>query len=88
MSNKEDLQIDAIRKIVCEIINDDTAIIEYTTDLIEAELIDSMDIIMLITQLEETFSIDPIDVDDIVPENFSSIQAIYDFLTRQESCIG
>ena len=45
------------------------------THLIDAGIIDSMGIMKLLTYLEDTFSI-KIDGDDLVPENFESIDAI------------
>lgn len=44
-------------------------------DFIEAGMLDSFDVITLVTELEEEFDIQ-IDGEDIVPENFCSLEAI------------
>lgn len=50
-------------------------------DFIEAGMLDSFDVITLVTELEEQFDIQ-IDGEDIVPENFSSINAIKDLILK------
>ena len=49
-------------------------------DFIEAGMLDSFDVLTLVTDLEEKFNI-KID-GDILPENFSSINAIKDLLIK------
>ena len=48
-------------------------------DFIEAGMLDSFDVLTLVTDLEEKFNI-KIDGGDILPENFSSINAIKDLI--------
>lgn len=57
--------------------------IDFTTssDFIEENCLDSLDIVVLITDMEEAFSI-KIDVDDIVPENFCSLEAMMNLIER------
>ncbi|WP_149723437.1 acyl carrier protein [Campylobacter concisus] len=50
-------------------------------DFIEAGMLDSFDVLTLVTELEEKFNI-KIDGGDILPENFSSINAIKDLLIK------
>ena len=50
-------------------------------DFIEACMLDSFDVLTLVTDLEEKFNI-KIDGGDILPENFSSINAIKDLLIK------
>ncbi|WP_313992529.1 phosphopantetheine-binding protein [uncultured Selenomonas sp.] len=57
-----------LQKINSDIKNDDT-------DLLAAGLLDSFDIVNLVSQLEENFGAE-IDPTDIVPENFRTISAI------------
>ena len=45
-------------------------------DLIEEGIIDSMSIMQIVTMVESAFEID-FDPDDIMPENFSSPEAIW-----------
>jgi len=50
-------------------------------DFIEAGMLDSFDIITLVTDLEENFDI-RIDGSDILPENFCSIKAIENLVIK------
>ena len=53
--------------------------VEGTPDLVKAGVIDSMVSIMLVNELEDAFDIEVTPL-DMVPENFSSVQAIDDFV--------
>ena len=53
--------------------------VEGTPDLVKAGVIDSMVSIMLVNELEDAFGIEVSPL-DLVPENFSSVQAIADFV--------
>jgi acyl carrier protein len=55
-------------------------------DFIEAGMIDSFDVITLVTELEESFSI-RIDGADIIPENFCSINAIKELVIKSGGII-
>lgn len=50
-------------------------------DFIEDGLLDSFDVISLVTELEDKFGV-LIDALDIVPENFNSVQAISDIVKK------
>ncbi len=50
-------------------------------DFIEEGLLDSFDVISLVTELEDKFGV-LIDALDIVPENFNSVQAISDIVKK------
>lgn len=50
-------------------------------DFIEAGMLDSFDIITLVSDLEENFDI-RIDGSDILPENFCSIKAIENLIEK------
>lgn len=52
-------------------------------DFIEQGYLDSFDVVTLVTELEETFSIS-ISALDIVPENFASVKAICDLARRSK----
>ncbi len=56
--------------------------VEGTPDLVKAGVIDSMVSIMLVNELEDAFDIEVTPL-DMVPENFSSVQAIADFVDGQ-----
>ena len=51
--------------------------------LLEAGVIDSMVMVDLITYLERTYGI-TVDEDDMVPENFDSIDAIAAYVARRQ----
>lgn len=53
--------------------------VEGTPDLVKGGVIDSMVSIMLVNELEDAFGIEVSPL-DLVPENFSSVQAIADFV--------
>lgn len=50
-------------------------------NLVENGLLDSLTIVMLVSDLENAFDIEITPV-DIVPENFQSAEAIYGLVTR------
>jgi acyl carrier protein len=50
-------------------------------NFIEAGMLDSFDVVSLVTALDEEFKIS-IDGTDILPENFASIEAIIDLLNK------
>jgi acyl carrier protein len=51
-------------------------------DLLEQGIIDSMGVMALITFMEETFNIEIIE-EDIVPENFQSLNAMANFIEQK-----
>jgi len=51
------------------------------TDIVEGGYIDSFELMCLITTLSEEFRIE-IDVDDIIPENFNSVECIVRMVER------
>lgn len=69
-----------LQKINSDIKNDDT-------DLLAAGLLDSFDIVNLVSQLEDTFGIE-IDPRYIVPENFRTISAIAVLMEHSASLEG
>ena len=53
------------------------------TDLVECGDLDSFDVISLVSELNDAYDID-IPVEDIIPENFNSAQALYQLIERLE----
>ena len=68
---------DEVRKFILEqIITDQKQVnLEKSTNLIDEGIIDSLGIMKLLTFIEETFGIQISD-DELVPENFETIEAI------------
>ncbi len=56
---------------------------EEGVDFIEQGYLDSFDVVTLVTEMEETFSIS-ISALDIVPENFASVKSICDLGRRSK----
>lgn len=49
--------------------------------LMDDEVLDSLDIVMLVGEVNDAFGVS-ITVDDLLPENFNSAQAIYALIQR------
>lgn len=68
---------------IIDILQDINPDIDYKnrTDLIDAHLLDSLSIISLIAELEDTFDV-TIPAVDIIPDNFNSVKAIFALIER------
>ncbi len=51
------------------------------TALIDDNIIDSLDIVTVVTELMDTFDVE-IGVDDLIPENFNSVDAMVALIQR------
>lgn len=51
------------------------------TEIIDNEYLDSMQLMDLISELEDAFDI-TIEMEDIVPENFNSVSAMWEMVQR------
>ncbi len=56
---------------------------KVSEDFIEDGMLDSFDVVSLVSELEDVFSI-TIDGEDILPENFSSVESIKALVERSE----
>ena len=54
---------------------------EVTEDLIDDGVLDSLDIVSLVSAIDTEFGI-TIPAEEIVPENFNSANALFDLITR------
>lgn len=52
-----------------------------SSNMIEEGLIDSFDIVSIIANINEAFDID-FGVSEVVPENFATVQALYETIER------
>lgn len=57
---------------------------ETETALIDDGLIDSLDIVAVVTELMEAFDVE-LGVDDLTPENFNSVEAIEELIESRQS---
>ena len=73
-----------MEKRILEIINENAGTdTDWTaqTALIDDELIDSFDVVAIISDLADEFDVE-ITVDDMIPENFNSIEAMENLIRR------
>lgn len=54
---------------------------ESETDLVDSRILDSMDIVSLISEIDDRFDV-TIPPEEIVPENFNSAKALYELIRR------
>lgn len=54
---------------------------ETCTTLIDDKILDSFDIITIISEINEEFDV-VIPAEEIIPENFNSAQALYELVTK------
>ena len=66
--------IEIIESITGEVVKEDT-------DLIEEGILDSFDMVSLVLELQDAFDI-TIDVSQLLPENFESVNTIAEFIDK------
>ena len=66
-----------------EILQDLHPEVDYETcdTLIDEKILDSFDIVTIISEISENFDV-VIPAEEIVPENFNSVQALYELIER------
>lgn len=73
---------------IMEILEEARPDVDFTkeTRLIDDEILDSFDIISIVGELNDAFDIE-INVNDLLPENFNSVEAIFELVEklRQEA---
>ncbi|MBQ0005586.1 MAG: acyl carrier protein [Clostridiales bacterium] len=57
---------------------------ETATTLIDDDLIDSLDIISIVSEVNDVFDVE-IDVNDLLPENFNSAEALFELITKLQN---
>lgn len=60
--------------------------VDFTTatQLIDDDILDSFDIISMVSEINETFGIE-INVNDLLPENFNSAKALYALVQKLQN---
>lgn len=54
---------------------------ENTEDLVDEGILDSLDIVTLVTEIDAEFGV-TIPAEEIIPENFNSAKALMELITR------
>ena len=75
-----------MKKQIIEILSEICPGIDFETEtaLIDDSLIDSLDIVAVVTELMEAFDVE-LGVDDLTPENFNSVEAIEELIESKQS---
>ncbi|MGC2193646.1 MAG: acyl carrier protein [Terriglobales bacterium] len=83
MPSEPQIDLSSIKNFIrTELIYDDEKDFDENTNLIERGIVDSMSLVRLISFLEENYEIQVQD-EDIVPENFSSLAKISNFIAER-----
>ena len=74
-----------MRKQIMEILTEICPGIDFENEkaLIDDGLIDSLDIVAVVTELMEAFDVE-LGVDDLTPENFNSVDAIVELIENAQ----
>lgn len=75
-----------MKKQIIEILSEICPGIDFETEtaLIDDGLIDSLDIVAVVTELMEAFDVE-LGVGDLTPENFNSVEAIEELIESKQS---
>ena len=75
-----------MKKQIIEILSEICPGIDFETEtaLIDDGLIDSLDIVAVVTELMGAFDVE-LGVDDLTPENFNSVEAIEELIESKQS---
>ncbi len=75
-----------MKKQIIEILSEICPGIDFETEtaLIDDGLIDSLDIVAVVTELMAAFDVE-LGVDDLTPENFNSVEAIEELIESKQS---
>lgn len=75
-----------MKKQIIEILSEICPGIDFETEtaLIDDGLIDSLDIVAVVTELMVAFDVE-LGVDDLTPENFNSVEAIEELIESKQS---
>ena len=74
-----------VKKLIIKCSEQQDLRVENTTDLLKEEILDSLALAKLISEIEAFFPIEELDPDDISPENFTSVDTIAHLISRRLS---
>ncbi len=57
---------------------------ESEQKLIDSKVLDSFDIVSIVSSINEEFDVD-IDIDDLIPENFNSVKAMMSLIEKMRA---
>jgi acyl carrier protein len=74
-----------MRDTVLEILQDIRSDIDFENEeaLIDDDLLESLDIVAIVGEFNEEFDVE-ISVEDLLPENFNSVDAMVELITRAQ----
>mgnify|MGYP002513381818 CR=1 FL=1 len=74
-----------MRDTVLEILQDIRSDIDFEneTALIDDDMLESLDIVAIVGEFNEEFDVE-ISVEDLLPENFNSVDAMVELITRAQ----
>lgn len=72
-----------MRDTILEILQDIRSDIDFEseTELVDAGMLTSLDIVAIVSELNDEFDVD-ISPDDLLPENFNSVDAMVDLISN------
>ena len=75
-------QMEELLRIMSEVRPD----IDFETEdkLIDNEMLDSLDIVAIVTDVNDEFDVD-INVNDLLPENFNTVEAMWDLIQKLQN---
>ncbi len=75
-----------MREKILEVLRDCCPDVDFESEtaLIDDGLLESLDIVMIVTDLTHCFGVD-INVDDLLPENFNSVDAIAELVRSKQA---
>lgn len=70
-----------MREQLIEILTEAVPGVDFETEtaLVDDEILESLDIVTIVSELKDAFDVE-ITVDDLVPENFNSVDAMLDLI--------
>ena len=77
MMQKDVLNMDELMKILTETCPGID--FEHETALIDDGILESLDIVTIVSEIMDVFGVE-LNVDDLLPENFNSVQAIWELI--------